>query len=167
MVNLRAGAAALLWILFAAFLGVFSRFPTHRPLPIGTALVRISFQHAAERVEDCVQFSPSELARLAPNMRRAQHCPRQRVPLGVELSIDGETRYRADLPPTGLAADGPARLYATVQVAAGEHLVSAKLRDSRRTTGFDYVGETHVTLAAGEALLIDFDKASGRISFLR
>jgi hypothetical protein len=48
-----------------------------------------------------------EIAKLPPNMRRPLDCPRGRRPIYVELDVGHQVSYRASLPPTGIAGDGP------------------------------------------------------------
>ncbi len=59
----------VLYGLFAAFIGVFSQWPTYRPLAPGQALVKLSFSRVGKPVGDCRRLSEDELARLPPNMR--------------------------------------------------------------------------------------------------
>ena len=93
-------------------------------------------------------------------------CPRARVPLLVELLVDGEIVFQAFLPPSGLAGDGTSTAYQRFVVAPGRRLVTARLRDSRRREGFDYEHEETVELSAGQNLVIDFRADTGGFRFL-
>lgn len=146
---------------FCAVLAYFATRPAWEPLPPGTALVKVSLQHAGQRKEPCRERSAEELAKLAPNMRAATVCPRERAPVAVEIALDGRTIVSEVLPPSGLARDGSSTLYRRVTVPAGEHRVVARLGDAPEP-GFGHVGEATVTLPPGAILLIDFDaKANG------
>ena len=145
---------------FCAVLGYFSTLPTYRHLQPGVALVKVSLQHAGQRKEACRERSAEELAKLAPNMRAATVCPRERVPLAVVVELDGATLVDTTVPPTGLAKDGSATFYRRVEVPAGRHRVVAKMGDAP-TPGFGHVRETTVDLAPGAILLIDFDAKAG------
>jgi hypothetical protein len=101
-------------------------------------------------------LSPEEIAKLAPNMRKVQDCPRGRPPLYVELDFGEHTIYRAALPPTGIAGDGPSRVYERFVVPVGEYDLAVRMRDTVRTDGFDYEGKHHVSLAPEQLLVIDF-----------
>lgn len=73
---LRYLLQALLYGAFIAVLGYFSTSPAYRHLPPDQALVKLSFTHAAQRKGECRTRTPEELAKLPPNMRIAQDCPR-------------------------------------------------------------------------------------------
>ncbi len=51
-------------------------------------------------------------------------------------------------------------------MAPGRHLVTARLRDSRRQEGFDYEHEQSVELSAGQNLVIDFRADTGGFRLL-
>ena len=118
------------FIGYAAFcvaLAYFATRPVYHPIPAGTALVKVSLQHAGQRKEACRERSAEELAKLAPNMRTASVCPRERVPVAIEISLDGQTIVSESVPPSGLAKDGSSTLYKRVEVPAGEHLMQGRV----------------------------------------
>lgn len=155
------------YALFGALLVGFSQGPAYVHLDPGLALVKLSFEHAGARVRECKRLTPEEIAKLAPNMRRALDCPRERVPLAVEFVVDGAMVYRETVPPSGLAGDGPSTVYARFPIAAGRHRLTARLRDSRRTEGFDYETSEVVALEPQRVLVVGFDRTAGRFTFLR
>jgi len=155
IVGQAAGYAA-----FCAAIGYFSTSPPYRHLAPDVALVKVSLQHAGQRKEACHERSAEELAKLAPNMRAASVCPRERVPLAVVIELDGAPLVDTMVRPSGLAKDGSGTLYRRVEVPAGRHRVVAKLGDAP-TPGFGHVGEATVDLAPGAILLIDFDAKAG------
>ena len=79
---------ALLYGCFAAAIGVFSRWPAYHPLPAGMAQIKVSFMHHGARLADCRPHTAEELARLAPNMRGAMKCERERSPVRIEVDLD-------------------------------------------------------------------------------
>ena len=151
---------ALGYTAFIAALAYFSTSPPYRHLPPDTALVKVSLQHAGQRKEVCRERSAEELAKLAPNMRLATVCPRERVPVTVNIELDGKTIVDVTVAPSGLARDGSSTLYRRVNVPAGEHRLVAKLGDAP-AAGFNHVKDATVTLKAGEVLLLDFDAKEG------
>ena len=89
MKAIRFAAQLALYLPLMLILGYFSTEPRFSAVAPGEALVRISFIHATERREKCRSRSEAELAKLAPNMRAALDCPRERTPLEVQLELDG------------------------------------------------------------------------------
>jgi hypothetical protein len=159
-----AGQLAL-YGLFAAVIGVFSQWPVYRPLDPGQALVKLSFTRVGKPVGDCRKPSQAELARLPPNMRPTEICPRERSPIEVQVEIDGARVLARSAPPTGLAKDGAAAMYERLVVPAGERRIAVRLSDDVRARATPYRRETTVTLAPGQILVIDFDAEKGGITF--
>jgi len=100
-------------------------------------------------------------------MRRPSDCPRERLPLLIELELDGEPLYRDSLPASGLAGDGASTAYKKFPVAAGKHTLVARLRDSRRAAGFDYEQTAEITLNPQQNFVLDFRPELGGFLFLR
>ncbi len=161
---LRMAAQLALYVPLMALIGYFSSYPRFSAIGEDQALLRLSFIHAAERREPCRQRSAAELAKLAPNMRAAEDCPRERAAVLVELDVDGATVLRRELPPSGLKRDGAAALYHRLPIPAGRHRIAVRLRD-RAEGGFNYAGEQTVELAPGRSLLIDFVAKQGGFVF--
>jgi len=155
---------ALLYGLFALFIGVFSSWPPYRHLPPEQALIKLSFSHQGKPVSDCRSATPEELAKLPPNMRAPKVCPRERSPIAVELDLDGTTVLRHVAKPSGLSRDGASAFYHRMQVAAGTHRLAIRLKDDVRSPGFDFVREATVTLKPAQILVIDFDPEKGGIT---
>ncbi|MCC7281578.1 MAG: carboxypeptidase regulatory-like domain-containing protein [Acetobacteraceae bacterium] len=151
MLGLTSGVAAL------------SDRPRTRMLADDMAMLTITFSHGADRRGECRRLSQEELARLPPNMRRPVQCPRGRLPVLLELDLDGAPLLHASLPPTGLSGDGPSQVYRRFALPAGEHEIAVRLRDSRRETGFDHARTERVQLVPGQNLVIDFRPDSGFI----
>jgi len=188
--TLRYGLQAVLYGAFAATLGYLSTSPAFEPLPPGHALIRLSLNHAGQRKVACRTRTPEELAKLAPNMRAAQDCPRERSPLLVELEIDGQVvlrreaqpedcsrerapvRVKVDLDgrsvadivaqPAGLSRDGASVAYKRIPVTAGTHRLRVAFADDAAAT-FDRVREEEVRLEPGRVLVIDFEPGKGAI----
>lgn len=128
-------------------------------------MIKVSFSHPGERIRECRRLSTEEIAALPPNMRRPTDCPRERVPILLELVMDDAILYRAEAQPAGIWRDGPATVYERFAVDAGAHRLIARLRDSRRTEGFDYVGTSDIVLAPGENFTITFRPEGGGFIF--
>lgn len=155
---------AALYGLFALVIGVFSGWPTYRPLADGQALVKLSFSHTGQPVSDCRPQTPEELAKLPPNMRAPVRCPRERSPIVVELDVDGQSAFRDVARPSGLSKDGAASVYHRLALPAGTHHLTVRMRDDVRDPGFAHVRDETVTLKPAEILVIDFDTATRQIT---
>jgi hypothetical protein len=158
-------AQALVFAVAAVFIGYFSASPVYRQLPEGMAQIKLSFRHGAARVEDCRKLTPKEIAKLPANERRPNTCTRERMPITVEIRLDGQPLYAAVLEPTGLSRDGPAETYRKFIVPAGRHRFEARLRDSKRTEGFDFETVKDIDLVPHQNLAVDFKADQGGFLF--
>lgn len=156
---------AVVFAAVAAFVGYFSAHPLYRQVPAGEAQIKLALQQGGERVADCRRFSAEELAKLPTTQRRPNNCSRERLPLVIELSFDGRPIYEDVLQPTGLSRDGASRTYQKFLVPAGQHVIEAKLRDSKRSSGFDYEKRVEAELKSWQNLAIDFNAEKGGFLF--
>jgi hypothetical protein len=156
---------ALLYGVFALFIGVFSRWPSYQALAPDKALVKLSFSHHGKPIADCRQTSAAELAKLPPNMRAPVQCPRQRSPVTVELDVDGVKTFQYVAIPSGLSRDGASAVYQRTELTAGAHRIAVRMNDDARKSGFTHVREATVMLKAAQILVIDFDPATDGITF--
>lgn len=154
-------------VILALFVTVaaFSDWPVYRQTPRESAIVMLTFVHGADRKAECRRLTSEEIQKLPPNMRRVQECPRGRRPVYVELDLAGKTVFQASLPPTGIAGDGPSKVYERFVVPAGSYDIAVRMRDTPRTAGFDHERRATVTLAADQLFVIDFRTESGEFVF--
>lgn len=157
---------ALLYGSFALLVGVFSKWPSYAPLAADEALIKLSFVHHGARVAECRPYTAEELAKLAPNMRAPLKCERERAPVTVELDIDGAPAYRYTAAPSGLSRDGASTVYKRLEVPAGTHRITVRMRDTTATSGFNHQHEATVNLKPSQVLVIDFDAERGGIVLL-
>ena len=150
--------------LFAAVAWLSNR-PDYRQIPAGSGVMMLTFVHSTDRRSECRKLSPEEIAKLPPNMRRTQDCPRGRRPVYVELDINGNTVYRASLPPSGIAGDGPSRAYQRIVLPAAQYDIAVRMRDTPRSDGFDHERRELVQLAENQMIIIDYRPESGDFIF--
>jgi hypothetical protein len=161
---LRYAGQAVLYAAFVAVIGYLSTSPAYVHLPPGEALLKVSLTHAGQRKEACRERSAEELAKLAPNMRAQTVCPRERVPVTVEVMLDDTPLFLVVAPPSGLAKDGASTIYRRVPIAAGVHRIGARLADDP-SGAFTFTREATIDLAAGRVVVIDFDPVQGGFVF--
>ncbi len=163
---LRLLLQILAYGVFALMLGYFSTRPAYDTLPAGLAVITLSFNHAGEHAEECRLQTQEELSRLAPNMRRPMSCSRRRVPIHVEMILDGKTILERSYPPTGLAGDGASVIYQKITVPAGRHHIVIHMRDNRSLKGVDYHKEADIVLHEDQNFVIDFQEKQNGFVFL-
>jgi len=162
---MKFAGQALFYGAFVAVIGAFSAWPIYRQMPEGTAQIKLSFNHGGGRLQDCRKLTSEELAKLPSTQRRPNNCARERQPITVQMLVDGAPIYDAVLKPSGLSGDGQAETYKKFIVPAGKHTIVARLRDSKRTEGFDYESSFDVDLAPQQNLAIDFKAEQGGFLF--
>lgn len=158
----------LRWILqtfnygvFMALIWYFATSPSINLIGDDQSVITIAFAHAGQLREPCRRLSQEELNQLAPNMRKLEDCPRERSPVVVEASLDGEVVYRESLDPPGFFGDGGVDVYYSAKIPAGEHRLALKMSDSIRVEGFNHVFERSIAIEPAQVLLIGFDNKTG------
>jgi hypothetical protein len=160
----RYALQGLAYAAFAATIAYFSAHPSYRLRGDDAALVKLSFSHSAQLMQQCRERTPEDLAKLAPNMRTKMDCPRQRADVLLELDMDGKPLYRISTPPTGLRQDGAATVYRRLEIPAGRHLFQARLADGPDRV-FHFTREIDLDLAPGQVLIVDFLTGEGGFVF--
>jgi hypothetical protein len=145
--------------------GALASWPRYEQFAPETAQIKLSLAHSAQRKEKCRRFTSKEIADLPPNERRPNTCKRERVPIRIQLLIDEKQVYDAVVEPVGLSHDGPARVYQKFVVPTGHHTITARLRDTLKSDGFDYEKKANVELKPHQSLAIDFSVDQGGFVF--
>jgi len=162
---MRYSGQGLFYGLFVSVIGYFSVAPAYVHFPADQALIKVSFSHAGQPLEECRVRTAEELEKLPPNMRAPMICGRERSPVQFELEIDGKLIYQAELPPKGLSRDGASSMYQRFPVPAGQHHLRARLKDSIRVPDFNYSREADVNIVPGQVFVVDFNSRTGGFVF--
>jgi len=149
---------------FAAVIAYLSATPLYRQWEDGQAVLKLSFSHSAQLKFPCTTRPAQELAKLAPNMRNPVNCPRERSAVRVKLVMDGQLLYQATAQPQGLHKDGATSVYQRISIPAGTHQFDAILSEGDNSK-LTYSGTSRASPAAGQVMVIDFQKDKGGFVF--
>lgn len=149
----------------AVWLGYFSNAPIYTHVDPNLALIKLSVIHTAERKGECRRLTREELEELNPNMRKPFDCPRERLPMRLEVLLDGDIIYDETLQPAGLSRGSQTRAYKRLPATPGEHDLEVRMIDSDREEGYDYTASAKIMLSAGEIFVIDFRAETGGFIF--
>lgn len=152
---------AVNYTVFMALIWYFSTSPAIRVLAEDQAMITLAFGHAGETREPCRKVSAEDLAKLAPNMRMVQDCPRERSPVVIQMTVDGRPLIEQTLKPPGIFKDGGVDVYFSGRIPAGEHVVEIKMDDSVRQDGFNHSFKQSIEIEPGTILLLGFDSEKG------
>ncbi|GJL81345.1 MAG: hypothetical protein DHS20C01_09790 [marine bacterium B5-7] len=155
---------AVNYSVFMALIWYFSLYPTYRHLDDNQAVLTLAFGHAAKRIAECATRSADELAELAPNMRMAIDCPRERSPLELEISLDDEPVTRLTIDAPGLYQDQGVDVYRDIITEAGRHHLSIWMNDDINIEGPTYRFDKTVNIEPMQRLVVSFDANSGGFS---
>lgn len=156
---------ALCYAFFMAAIAYLSVLPRVRLLPDDMGIISISVSHAGQRIVECRQLSQDELNKLAPNMRTAQDCPRERFPVRIEILANEQSVYAATVAPSGLWSDGKSIAFDRMRLQAGDYHLQARLSDDGDPDSYGYSTAQSVTLRPGQNLVIGFDERDQRFVF--
>lgn len=146
----------LAYTFFMAFIAYFSSAPTWTHTLADEAMIKVSIRHPGKIVGECRNLSEAEMGRLPPNMKVLQECPRERSPVTVEIDMDGTLIFKSTAQPSGLQKDGVSTFYGRFNVPAGEHTITATLKDDVHSQQSDYKLSLPITLAPRQVMVIDF-----------
>ncbi len=155
----------IVYALIAVLLGVFADTPAYRHFDDDKAELTLSLAHSGKHVRECRRLSAAEIAALPPNMRKPVDCPRERVPVLVEVELDGQLIVREFVPPSGLFGDGPSQIYKNFVIPTGSYNLVVRLRESTRDEGFDYQREARVVIGPRQRFVIGFRAEAGGFIF--
>lgn len=155
------GGQAVVYAGMALWLGYFANMPVYTHLDPELALIKLSVLHSAQRKGECRKRTQEELDALNPNMRKPYDCPRERLPIHIELLLDGKVVYDEVLQPAGLSKGSQTRAYRRIPATPGEHELTVRMVDSARTDGYDYSAAARVRLDAGHIFVVDFRAEDG------
>lgn len=155
----------LLYAAFALVVGYFSVLPPYRYADPDSATVKVSLSHAGHRVKECVKLTLDEINARALRGEPLNECERERLPLTVELEVDGARVLHRVAAPSGLWNDGPASVYERIAVEPGRHTITARLRDTARTQGWDYEYSKTVDVVAGRYFTVTFRAETGGFAY--
>ncbi|MCW8924384.1 MAG: hypothetical protein OQK69_12285 [Gammaproteobacteria bacterium] len=147
---------AINYSFFMAVIWYFSSSPSYRQLEEGKSIITVSFAHAGEIKEPCHRRTQEELMALPPNMRAPMDCTRERSPIKIEISLDGNLVYSESAEAPGFYKDSGVDIYHAAEVSSGSHRLAIKMDDSVLKEGFDYTFEQDIELKPAQILLVDF-----------
>ena len=162
---LRYAGQVLVYTAIALGTAYLASRPRLELIPAGTAQIKLSLAHAAQRKVECRKLTSKEIAKLPPSERRPNTCGRERVPIHVRLVLDGKILYDEKIEPIGLSADGPARVYKKFNLPSGPHRLIARLKDRLGGEEFDYENHTEFLLSPSQSLAIEFKADRGGFLF--
>jgi len=151
---------AFMFSWFAVLIGYLSSFVPYEFTAPDTAMIKLSLSPAGQRKVECRKRSAKELAKLPPNMRKAQDCPRERWPVYVELELEGEKIYGESKKPAGLSSDGPSVFYHSFSVPVGTRKLHMKLRD-KGEHGFTTEMVEDIQFTKGRVVAIKYSPQKG------
>jgi len=71
--------------------------------------------------------------------------------------LDDEVAYHKIIQPAGINKDGRAKLYHRFTIKAGNHKITARLKDHKDLQDYNYQETRQIHLASRAVLVVDFD----------
>jgi hypothetical protein len=147
---------ALLYGLFFLPLVYCTSQPIYQRQDPAMATLKLAVRHAGAIVGECVAISGAEYEKMAANLRRPEICPRERSPLQLRLSLDGETLYEETALASGLHSDGVSSIYRRFTVPAGKYQLRMQMNDDVELEDYNWQLEQQVELAPAQVMLVNF-----------
>ena len=150
----------LLYVPFLLAVGYFSSYPSYEFAPENTAQIKLSLTLLGERKIPCHTRTAEELKELSPNMRSAKSCSRERHPVRITFSLNGDMVFNESASPAGLRDDGPSSFYKTFMVPAGKHELMVNIYNGIEATPVETFTQG-ITLSSGQAIALTHTAGEG------
>ncbi len=147
---------ALLYAAFFLPIVYFTQQPAHTHLGADLAVLKVAVRHAGKRIGECTPITGADYQNQPANMKRAEICPRERSPLQLELRLDGETLYRAEVPASGLHSDGVSSMYRRFSIPTGIHHLELLMNDDVAVQGPTWRLSRDIDLAPAQVMVATF-----------
>ena len=148
---------AVLYALFFLPLAYFSHAPVYRNVEEGVAVLKIAVRHAGEVIGECTAVAGGGSGMRPSTMTQSvEICPRERSPLQLELIVDGETLYSAQVQPSGLHSDGISSMYRRFEIPAGPHHLQIKMNDDVKVEGYNWQLQQDIDLQPAQVMVASF-----------
>jgi ferredoxin/coenzyme F420-reducing hydrogenase delta subunit len=153
MRSILAGIVITLVLCLVTF--ALSDLPYKTPHSPQPELV-VSFSHGGA-VREPKKLSPEELAKRLPHMRAQVNVSRERVPVRLRISLDGQVVYQESFAPKGFSKDGPSIAVARLRVSEGVHQVQVEIADTAEENDWSrrWSGEMHFETNRARVVLFD------------
>jgi ferredoxin/coenzyme F420-reducing hydrogenase delta subunit len=157
--SLRWAVALALAVSLAAITVSFSSLPYRSPLSSQPELV-VSFMHRGEAIE---QRAPTkeELAKRLPHMRAQVNLSRERAPVRLRITVDGQNVLDRTYKPKGISGDGPSMALEHLALSAGAHSVQVEIADTPDPDKWTYQWRQQVEFQPHRTRVLLFESKAG------
>ncbi len=150
------------YTVFMALVWYFSFSPPYVRLTPEESMITLALSHAGKPAHECRRKSQEELAKLPPNMRVPEECPRERSPIKIEVLMNDKYVIDETVDPPGLYKDQGVDIYHSVKVPKGEHMLEIRMNDNVRVEGPTHHYRQAVSLGSAQLLVIQFNNAQNQ-----
>lgn len=148
---------AVLYALFFVPLAYFSKAPNYSNLAEGMAVLKVAVRHPGAVVGECTSAVGSGHGMRPATMTQSiEVCPRERSPLKLKLTLDGEVLYDAIVPASGLHSDGISSMYHRFEIPAGSHHIQIQMNDDVKVAGYTWQLEQDISLQSAQVMVASF-----------
>ena len=120
----------------------------------------VSFNHKGALVEPR-KLSAEELAKRLPHMRAQASVTRQRSPIRVRVSVDGQPLFDQSFTPKGISKDGPSVGTFRKHIVPGEHRISVEIADGAKGNDWTHQWTETTDFKRNELRVVLFNTNTG------
>jgi ferredoxin/coenzyme F420-reducing hydrogenase delta subunit len=148
------GLAAMAFVLVLTWAG---NLVSH-PLPDGIrSSVVVSFKHAGQLAEACVEPTADELANLPKHMRPQKKCERRRSDVRLRVSVDGNVVHSEAISPGGIWKDSASLAVVRVPVSTGPREILIEVGDGPEPNEYGFSTSKRIDAKPGHDVVVLFD----------
>lgn len=158
-------AAIISLIILLSMFGIlyFSQKPIYPFYNRESSLIKLTFKHSSRHRTGQRVLTERETEEKLRHMRKTNspfsqirtEGKRGRLPVYIEVDLDGINILSRTYYPAGLKKDGPVFAYEEIPVSPGGHIIKVRMRDSKDITRFDYIFERRIEAKPGMVAVVD------------
>ncbi len=150
------GLAATAFVLVITWAG---NLVSH-PLPDGSkSNLVISFKHAGQLAEACVEPTAEEIEKLPKHMRPQKKCERKRSDVRLRVNMDGKVVHTESFPPHGIWKDLSSLAVVRLPIETGSHQLLIEVGDGPDPQKYGFTSSKRIEARPGHDVVVLFDEA--------
>ena len=146
----RIAAQVGFYLLIGLFIGYFTYSPTYQYTDGQQIELKFVVRYSGDLIGECRDLTEEEMQKLPPNMRKTQVCPREKSPMTVTLSVNGDELYGTTIKPSGIQNDGVLAFYKSFKLPAEALAVQFSIEGGE-------VYEQTINVDPGDVILLHYD----------
>jgi len=150
------GGQLLFYLCLFTLVGYFSDSPVYQYNDAESAELELAVRFSGTRLGVCETLTAADVAELAPNMKVALVCPREKSPLSLRLYVNEDLLLAERLLPSGIHGDGVIASYKRLVLEPGTWDLRIEVDSNNQESVLEHEFEQTIETHAADSWLLSF-----------